>query len=44
MALVEVLRQTGIYPVEALQEAVAMSSYAEKNLAAMDAASKIIVS
>lgn len=42
MALAEMLRQTGIYPVDALREAVS-GAYADKNLAAIDAANRIIV-
>jgi pyruvate/2-oxoacid:ferredoxin oxidoreductase beta subunit len=36
MALAAIVRQTGIYPLEALQKAVSAGAYAEKNLAAID--------
>lgn len=43
LALAAALRQTGVYPLEAFREAVASASYAEKNLAALDALERVIL-
>jgi pyruvate/2-oxoacid:ferredoxin oxidoreductase beta subunit/Pyruvate/2-oxoacid:ferredoxin oxidoreductase gamma subunit len=42
MALAEVLRRTGAYPLDALREALA-GSYAEKNLAAIAALDRLVI-
>jgi 2-oxoglutarate ferredoxin oxidoreductase subunit beta len=42
MALAEILRQTGVYPLDALRDAVS-GAYAEKNRAAIAAIDRIIV-
>ncbi len=44
MAVADMLRRTGIYPLEALREALSLAgSYAEKNLAAVAAIDRLIV-
>jgi 2-oxoglutarate ferredoxin oxidoreductase subunit beta len=44
MALAEVLRRIGVYPLAALQEAVSLAgSYAPKNLAAIEAIDRLVV-
>jgi hypothetical protein len=44
MALAEVLRRTGAYPLEALREALSLvGAYAQKNLAAVAAIDRLLV-
>jgi 2-oxoglutarate ferredoxin oxidoreductase subunit beta len=43
MALAEMLRRTGAYPLDALREALSTGSYAEKNLAAVAAVGRLLI-
>jgi hypothetical protein len=44
MAVADMLRRTGIYPLDALREALSLAgSYAEKNLAAVAAIDRLMI-